>query len=157
MKEKNIQQLEQEITAPKLERKLTNLDLLYGKALEPIKRLEVISEDDFEDLVREWATGYLKPKYEKIRRSSGSGDMGRDVVGYIKYTQDENAEWNNYQCKHYNDPITPKTAMLEIGKLIYYTFNKEFTVPNNYFFVSPKGAGPQLSKLIDKPQAFKKS
>ncbi|KSU83372.1 hypothetical protein AS030_12445 [Fictibacillus enclensis] len=58
--------------------------------------------------------------------------------------------------KHYNGPITPKTALLKIGKMIYYTYKKEFSVPKNYYFVSPKGAGPQLSKLIDKPNDFKK-
>lgn len=144
------------ISPPKLERKITNLDLLYGKAIEPIKRLEIISEDDFEDLVREWATGYLEDKYEKVRKSSGAGDMGRDVVGYIKYSQDDNVVWDNYQCKHYNTPLSPKTAILEIGKMLYYTFKKEFNVPKNYYFVSPKGSGPQLSKLIDKPTEFRK-
>ncbi|WP_035387838.1 ABC-three component system protein [Exiguobacterium sp. NG55] len=143
------------INAPEVEKKLTNLDLLYGKAIEPIKRLEIISADDFEDLVREWATGFLKEKYEKVRKSSGAGDMGRDVIGYIKYSQDGNAEWDNYQCKHYDKPITPKIAILEIGKLLYYTFKGEFNVPKNYFFVSPKGAGPQLVKLIDSPEKFK--
>jgi len=144
-----------EIIAPKVERKLTNLDLLYGKAVEPIKRLEMISEDDFEDLVREWAIDYLEDKYEKVRRSSGAGDMGRDVVAYIKYTQDEEAEWDNYQCKHYDKPLTPQTAFLEVGKMCYYTFKGEFNVPKTYYFVSPKGAGPQLSKLIDNPKKFK--
>ena len=144
------------IEPPKIEKKLTNLDLLYGKPIEPIKKLEVISEDDFEDLVREWATGYLEKRYEKVRRSSGAGDMGRDVVGYIKYTQDNRAEWDNYQCKHYDKPIAPKVAIIEIGKLLYHTYKGEFNVPKNYYFVSPKGVGPQLANLIDNPSKFKK-
>lgn len=147
--------IEMTINPPKLEKKLSNLDLLYGKAIEPIKRLEIISEDDFEDMVREWAIGYLSEKYEKVRKSSGAGDMGRDVIGYIKYSQDMKAEWDNYQCKHYDNPITPKIAILEIGKLLYYTYKGEFNVPKNYYFVAPKGAGPQLVKLIDNPQKFK--
>ncbi|PFV28045.1 ABC-three component system protein [Bacillus thuringiensis] len=155
MAKNNKDQLE-DIIAPEITKKLTNLDLLYGKPMPPITRLESISDSEFEDFVREWASGYLEKEYEKVRRSSGSGDMGRDVVAYVSYTQDDNEIWDNYQCKQYNSPLTPKTAILEVGKLCYYTFNKEFTVPRHYYFVCPKGTGPQLSKLIDRPKNFKK-
>ncbi|MFF5995186.1 hypothetical protein AAGS61_10565 [Lysinibacillus sp. KU-BSD001] len=81
--------------------------------------------------------------------------MGRDVIGYLKYSQNDEAEWDNYQCKHYDKALTPQVALLEVGKLCYYTFIGEFTVPKNYYFVSSRGIGPKLAKLIDNPERLK--
>ena len=63
---------ELEIIIPVIQKKITHADLLLGKTIEPIKRLQVISEDDFEDLVCEWATGYLAQTYVKVRRCGGA-------------------------------------------------------------------------------------
>lgn len=146
---------EQNIIEPEIKIKLSNTDLLLGKAIEPIKRLQVISAGDFEDLVREWICGYLKIKYPKVRRCGGAGDMGRDVISYVNYDDRENLVWDNFQCKYYSSTLSASKIWIELGKLCYYTFKKEYSVPRKYYFVTPKGISTSLINLIDYPHKLK--
>ena len=69
--------------------------------------------------------------------------MGRDVVAY------KQNGWDNYQCKYYADRLSVADAVLEVAKLIYYSYIGEYELPDAYKFVSPKGAGVQLLKLLN--------
>ncbi|MEX0937333.1 MAG: ABC-three component system protein [Pirellulales bacterium] len=79
--------------------------------------------------------------------------MGRDVIA-IPNAADPTI-WDNYQCKHYDHPLTPSDIWLELGKLVYYTHKEEFTYPREYKFVAPQGVGTKLSKLLGKPEELK--
>src|SRR5687767_8337700 len=78
-----------------------------GAPIQPIKRLEVFSEDEFERFVLEWASGFLKSKYVSVEQRGGAGDKGRDVIGWLDPAGVENRRWVNYQCKHYSTPLQP--------------------------------------------------
>lgn len=145
-----------EIIEPEVKSKLSNTDLLLGIPIEPIKRLQVISHDDFEDFVREWVCGYLKEKYIKVRRPGGAGDKGRDVVAFLTYDDRKNVIWDNYQCKHYNSVLSASDILIELGKLCYYSFKGAYSVPRKYYFVSPKGISTKLAELIDDSEELKK-
>jgi hypothetical protein len=123
-----------------------------GPYLLPQDRVKLYSADDWETFIEEWAF-YLKKNYSEVVRCSGAGDKGRDVVAFIK---DSEGEWINYQCKHYDHPLYPSDIWIELGKLCYYTFIGEFSLPKKYFFVAPLAAGPALSNLIRQPTNLKK-
>jgi len=131
---------------------ITNHDIFFGKPIPPIDRLNHISQSDFEEVVREWIVGYLIPNEEKgyvsVTKASGPGDKGRDVVAIVN---SEEKIWDNYQCKHYDKPLSPSDIWLELGKLCFYTFNKHYTIPRKYYFFSPLGIGPKLNDLLDNP------
>lgn len=74
--------------------------------------------------------------------------MGRDVIAFHK---DAPNLWDNYQCKHYRDPLTPTKVWIEFGKLVYHTKKGEYSWPSSYFFVAPHGVGTTLSKLLKNP------
>lgn len=131
---------------------LTNQDILFGTPIPAIDKLKIVSEDEFEDIVREWIAGYCEKKYIKVWRIGGAKDKGRDVVAII----DERGKWDNYQCKHYSNALMPGDIWLELGKLCYYTFNKDYSLPNKYYFVAPKGVGPTVSDYLTKPEELKK-
>jgi len=137
-----------EMSRPNATPRITNHDILYGKALSPIQRLSIMSDDEFEEIVLEWAYEYLAPKYKKVRRCGGAGDKGRDVIGVIDFKTNE---WDNYQCKHYANKLTPTNFYVELGKLCYYTFMRDFTIPNNYFIVGKEGVGTALGDLLEDP------
>jgi hypothetical protein len=86
---------------------------------------------------------YLKPRYAKVVRCGGGGDMGRDVIGY------KDVGWDNYQCKYYDGQLSVADAILEVGKILYYSYIGEYTLPDSYKFVSPHGAGVNLLKLFN--------
>jgi hypothetical protein len=71
------------VTPPSYEGRLTNQQILLGKPLDPLEIIKVYSDDDWEQFIREWVEG-LKDHYVEVRRASGAGDKGRDVIGYVQ-------------------------------------------------------------------------
>lgn len=118
-----------------------------GQNIPPLDRLKIMGEDNFEDLVLEWANGYVKNKYLKVSRMAGSGDKGRDIVAYF-----EDRKYDIYQCKHYEKTLSPSNYWVEFGKLCYYTYNESYNVPRKYYIVASNGIGQKLRDLIDNPK-----
>jgi hypothetical protein len=107
-----------------------------------------MSPTDWEDFVLEWA--HSLSAYKTVEKCAGAGDMGRDVIAYPAGAISASI-WHNYQCKHYAGRLAPHNIWCEIGKLIYYTSQGHYTVPERYFFVAPCGVGTLLSGLLKKP------
>lgn len=117
------------------------------------RQILALDNVELEKLVRSWADSQ-KSLYCSVIRKAGAGDMGRDVVGYRSEDKDE-GEWVNYQCKQYAKALPTDQGMLEIGKILYYAFEKKFTMPIKYFFVAPKGVNKNLDEYISNPNKFK--
>ena len=122
-----------------------------GVPVPPIERIRLFSPDQWEDFVCEWADS-LRSQYSNVERCGGAGDMGRDVIAFHKDAPDL---WDNYQCKHYRNPLTPTNVWIEFGKLVYYTKKSEYSWPSSYFFVAPRGVGTTLSKLLKDPEKLR--
>jgi hypothetical protein len=123
----------------------------YGIPIPKIDRLKIFSPGEWEEFTLEWAHS-MRDQYKDVERCGGAGDMGRDVIATDKNDPDI---WDNYQCKHYDNGLTPSDVWLELGKLVYYTFVEAYTYPRFYFFVAPKGVGTKLSNLLKKPDKLK--
>ena len=123
----------------------------YGIPISPLKMIEIMEEDDWERFTQEWVF-YLNDCYKDVYRCGGSGDMGRDVIAYI-----DSEKWDNYQCKHYVNNLRPSDIYIELGKLIYYTFQEEYPIPEKYYFVTSKGPGPKLISLLNNPVKLKQA
>lgn len=122
-----------------------------GLPIPPIERIRIFSDSQWEDFVLEWADS-LRDQYGTVERCGGAGDMGRDIIAFDKANP---VIWDNYQCKHYKDGLTPGHIWVELGKLVYYTHINEYTYPRKYFFVAPQGAGTKLSNLLRKTDKLK--
>ncbi|WP_455917193.1 ABC-three component system protein [Pseudomonas cerasi] len=123
----------------------------YGIPVPKIDRLKLFSAGEWEEFTLEWAHS-MRDEDTEVERCGGAGDMGRDVIVTDKRYPDI---WDNYQCKHYEKGLTPTDIWLELGKLVYYTFSKAYTLPRAYFFIAPKGVGTKLSNLLKKPEKLK--
>lgn len=117
------------------------------------RQILALTDTELERFVREWID-HKTSDYVEMKRFSGAGDLGRDVVGFLSVDRHEGA-WHNYQCKQYSTTLQVDVALLEIGKILYYAHLKNFTAPAKYFFVAPRGANRKLEGLIDKPTTFK--
>lgn len=122
-----------------------------GLPIPAIERLRIFSDRQWEEFVLEWADS-LRDQYSRVERCGGSGDMGRDVIALDK---DDESIWDNFQCKHYKDPLSPVNTWVELGKLVYYTSIGEYSYPRRYTFVAPQGAGTKLSNILKKPAKLK--
>ena len=45
---------------------------------------------------------------------------------------------------------------MEFGKIIYYSFKKDYPIPEKYYFVAPKGCGTSLTQLLQNSDELKK-
>ncbi|MCW6091726.1 restriction endonuclease [Clostridium sporogenes] len=125
-------------------------NIFAASNLTPLKKLELMDADIFEELTEVWAYEKIGKKYTAVKRFAGPGDKGRDVVGY--YKEDYPQIIDIYQCKHYKEQIAPSDILIEFEKLCYYTFIATYSVPKRYYIVSPKGCGTTLrTDYIDKP------
>lgn len=133
--------------------RLTNQQILLGQKHEPSNLIKLYSQDDWEEFIREWVES-LRRRYREVRRASGAGDKGRDVVGYVGEIN-AGGPWDNFQCKHYDHALHPSDIWKELAKLCYYTFTKKYSVPRAYYFVAPQGVGPEVLQLLENPANMK--
>lgn len=111
--------------------------------------LSTYSASQWEIFIEEWMQGFAPP-YIRSERVGGSGDKGRDVVGY--HGSPSNGEsWDNYQCKHYSRPLRPSDIWIELGKMCFYSWRGDFPPPSKYRFVAPKEVSPTLQTFLANP------
>lgn len=125
--------------------KISNAELLNeGIEILPEDKLSLFDDKKFEKFIEAWAFGCKSNKYSVIKKMGGANDKGIDILCYYPDRQID-----IYQCKKYQSPITPTDLYPELGKLIYYSFKNFYSIPKNYYIVSPKGIGPKLAQLIN--------
>jgi hypothetical protein len=137
--------------------------ILTGPRLEPKEYVRLYSDKKFEAFIEEWAFYYLKQicsEYVRVVNFSGSGDRGRDVIGYVDETQSPPL-CDVFQCKHYKNPVTASEFMPELAKLCKHSCDKTIPIPRQYWIVAPQDVGPGLGELLETPEdvleALKKS
>lgn len=142
------------ISAPNRNQTLNSATAQSGKLLSPEKHLLLMSADDWEEFIKEWAQ-FQKTKYHLVDRLGGANDFGIDVAGFVTDKGFE-GEWDNYQCKYYTGaPLAPNVAVPEIGKLIWHAYREEISLPRKYYFFAPRDCGPSLKKLLLNPNDLK--
>ena len=112
-----------------------------------------LNDAELERFVRDWVDRKTAT-YVECARFSGTGDLGRDVVGFLSRARHE-GEWHNYQCKQYGKTLPTEDGIREIGKILYNAHQGHFRAPVRYFFVAPRGVNRNLETLIFNPSAFK--
>lgn len=126
----------------------------FGRPIPPQQQVLLYSSSDWEEFILEWVHSQ-RAKYKDVRRFSGSNDMGIDIAGF---TDDKGLHgvWDNYQCKHYGKPLGPGDAMVEVAKIIWYSFQKIYTPPRKYYFIAPRGCSTTLARLLSTSSALRK-
>jgi len=121
-----------------------------------------MSPEDWECFTEEWLSFHKgKGTYHSIRRYSGPGDLGMDVVAFTSEAGFEKP-WDSYQCKHYDHALLPGDVYAEVGKIIYHSFrrtppfNQACAVPRRHVFVSPFGVGITVGRWFKDSDRFKK-
>ncbi len=125
----------------------------FGKTFVPQQQILLYSPAEWEEFTREWVHSQ-RSKYVKVLRFAGANDMGIDIAGLCD-AKGLSGVWDNYQCKHYDDPLIPSRSAVEIGKIIWYSFKKQYSPPRKYYFIAPKDCGIQLSKLLANTDSLK--
>lgn len=134
---------------------LTTAALLQsGPPIDPLTRVILYDDKEWEKFIDEWVSGSLKSQYVDVQRMSGANDKGIDIAAF----GDDQAllgVWDNYQCKHYAHPLRPSDVWPEFGKILWYSFNKVYVAPRRYYFVAPRNSGTTLAQLLLNKVALK--
>ncbi|WP_139555660.1 restriction endonuclease, partial [Escherichia coli] len=95
----------------------------------PLDRLAQFSAAEFERFTLEWASEYLAGQQyvNEVQQRGGAGDKGRDIVVWLDPSDAVPRRWHLYQCKHYDANLGLPKAGIEVAKVIYYTFIKDYT------------------------------
>lgn len=117
-----------------------------------VKAVRAYDATEWEIFIREWQKG-LK-QYHSVKRLGGAGDLGRDVIGLCS-PQGCKGEWDNYQCKHYESPLSLPKAVEDAGKIIFHAFQGKFVPPRKYYFVAPRGPSTELREMLLNPDEFR--
>lgn len=114
-----------------------------------------LPDERLEAFVYDWLSMRTND-YVQSYRWNGSGDMGRDVVGYVTDSRHE-GEWDNFQCKQLATKLSEASALLELGKIFMHAAAGEFILPRAYIFVAPRGVVRNVKKYISQPELFQKT
>lgn len=142
-----------DVEEPAVPPECTPEQMLTGPRLEPKEYVCLYSDKKFEAFIEEWTFYYLKQicgEYVRVTSSSGAGDRGRDVIGYVDETISPPV-CDVFQCKHYKNPVTTSEFMPELAKLCKHTFDKTIPIPRKYWLVAPQDVGPGLGELLETP------
>lgn len=126
---------------------------------QPAKLIRLYNHIQWEEFIEEWLDQRAKDApYVNVEKVWWANDKWRDIIAYISHP-DANGEyeWDCYQCKHYGQGIRPTDIYVEAGKILYYTFQKDYPIPKNYFIAAPMGIGMKLSDLLRTPKKFKEA
>ena len=138
-----------EIKPKLLDGTFSPLHIQNGVPIPKPTRVKFFSPEEWEVFTEECASS-LEHTYTHIRRVGGSGDMGVDIAGFCSDQRFEGV-WDNFQCKRYDHALRPSDIWVEIGKIIYYSYKKEYVPPRYHYFIGSQGIGTSLEKLLGNP------
>ena len=127
---------------------------LAADGISPSFLIRSYSDKDWEVFIQEWTSGF-EPKYHFVEINGGAGDKGRDVIAFLGPQNESATEWDNYQCKHYAAPVAPSDMWTDLGKLCYYTWRGDYSVPRRYRIVAPLEITPGFKELMKHPDQIR--
>lgn len=118
-------------------------------------QIRALPADQLEEFVNDWLSQRYKD-YHGHELWRGTGDMGRDVTGYVTAQRME-GPWDNYQCKQLSVLLSEPTAFIELGKIFMHSAAGAYSLPRRYYFVAPMGVARNAQQLIAHPERFRQA
>lgn len=121
--------------------------------ISPQGHIRLYNDEQWEEFILEWVEA-LNGDYVQVKRFGGAGDLGADVVAF-KSDQGLEGPWDCYQCKHYDKSLGFADAAPEILKVFRNVHSGEWTMPDAYLFLAPRGCSTQFNKLLSQPSKLR--
>lgn len=118
-------------------------------------QIRALPSDQLEEFVDDWLEQRYK-EYHGHELWRGTGDMGRDVTGYVTAQRME-GDWDNYQCKQLSIMLSEPAAFVELGKIFMHSAAGAYSLPRRYHFIAPKGVARQVQQFIAHPERFRQA
>jgi hypothetical protein len=118
-----------------------------------IRQIAAMTDAELEVFVDDWMSR-KKQTYVDTQIWAGSGDKGRDVVGYLT-DQRHDGPWHLFQCKQLKVPLRQPDAITELGKVFHHSADGGYPLPEAYYFVAPRGVARPVQELIASPSKLR--
>lgn len=118
-------------------------------------QIRALPPDDLEDFVNDWLAQRCKD-YHAHELWRGTGDMGRDVTGYVTDRRME-GPWDNFQCKQLSAKLSEAAVFVELGKIFMHSSGGAYSLPRSYTFVAPRGVVRRVQHFVAHPEQFRKA
>lgn len=118
-------------------------------------QISALTPAELEEFVNDWLAQRVKD-YHSHELWRGTGDMGRDVTGYVTPHRLE-GEWDNFQCKQLSAKLSEHSAFVELGKIFKNSADGAFALPRAYIFVAPYGLVRNAQDYIAHPDKFRQA
>lgn len=115
--------------------------------------VRTLPADRLEDFVKDWLAQRVKD-YAGYELWRGTGDMGRDVTGYLTRARME-GPWDNFQCKQLSVVLREPAAFVELGKIFMHSAAGAYSLPRAYTFIAPLGVSRTVQHLVAHPEQFR--
>jgi len=134
---------------------LTIQQSMSGKPIPAVARVRLMDDEAFEVFTEAWVEALKQAgTYLDVMRFGGSGDMGRDVIGWT--TKEKcNGVWDNFQCKRLNAPLPPSKLWVELGKIFWHVAKGDYALPRSMQFFCSAGIGTRAKHLLTNPDKLK--
>jgi hypothetical protein len=111
--------------------------------------------NELEDFVNDWLAQRCKD-YHSHELWRGTGDMGRDVTGYVTDKRMEGM-WDNFQCKQLSAKLSETVAFVELSKIFMHSAAGAYSLPRSYTFVVPRGVVRRVQHFVAHPEQFRQA
>ena len=115
-----------------------------GIPIPAVRLLQVMSSDEWEGFTEEWLSFHkANGTYQSIRRFSGPGDLGLDIVAFTA-KEGFAKPWDGYQCKHLR-PRAQAGRRVRRNRQDHLPFVSAYTAVQS---VVPRPAAPRLHRAF---------
>jgi len=118
-------------------------------------QIRALSPSELEEFVDDWLAQRYKD-YHDHELWRGTGDMGRDVTGYVTDRRME-GPWDNFQCKQLKSNLSEASAFIELGKIFKHSADGAFSLPRAYIYVAPLGVVRNVRHFVAHPEQFRQA
>jgi hypothetical protein len=117
--------------------------------------ITLLAATDLEKFVNDWVHERCKA-YVSHERWGGTGDLGRDVTGYVTDLRMD-GPWDNFQCKQLSKSLSEKALFVELGKIFMHSAAGAYELPRAYTFVAPLGVVRNVREFIAHPKRLQQA
>lgn len=114
-----------------------------------VRRIQALRPDELEQFVDHWMSHKAKA-YVQTQVWAGSGDKGRDVVGFLSASRFEGS-WDLFQAKQLKSALRMSDILPELAKVFYHADRDGTSLPSAYHFIAPQGAARAVLEAIGHP------
>lgn len=120
-----------------------------------VRGIQTLRPNELELFVDHWMSNKAKA-YSATQVWAGTGDKGRDVVGFLSPQRFE-GPWHLFQAKQLKSVLRMPDILPELAKVFHHANRDGTSLPAAYHFIAPQGAARAVLEGIGHPTRLRQT